>query len=556
MRLVVRCVSQLVAGEAYLLGLLILLHLVPIWSFSVFPSQDGPLHIANAATFQEYHNPERTAFREYYVLNKKPSPNWLIQTILAGLLFFVSPLTAEKILLSGYTVLFPFAVRYALEAIQRGSGFLAVVACIFISNLFLHMGFYNFCYSLPLYFFFLGYWITHGHEPCVRHLCMLVLLSVLLYFAHIVSFIAALIAVAILYGDKILDEIWQSAEKWWVSWSIDTPIQQPAQEQVPSRRASFALTLGGLLPGLILAGFFFVDKGGVSAPSFSLTKSLQRLDYLRPFSSLVSFRFSEETAADITLSGFGLLIGYVLISQPRLLLTQARAFVLLVIGYGCIFFIAPEASSGGSFIPQRLTLYLALSAILWLGVYRFPHRCRRLIQATASSITLLFLVLHMRTYVVLNDYLEEYRSCLSVLEANTTLLPLSFSHTGRAPDGQGLSHKAEPFRHASGYFVASRGIVTLDNFSAYKGHHPLIYREHLRPEEYIGCLECIPPSVDFMHYAEKTGGRVDYVLVWNVQDTDLQGPYAQSIFEQLEEGYTLIFISAPRGMLQLYQRNR
>ena len=546
--------TLLTAAELYflelLLGLLVLLHLIPIWSFPAFPSQDGPIHVANATIFREYNNPERTVFREYYVLNEKPSPNWLIQGILAGLMFLVSPLTAEKILLSGYTVLFPFAIRYALEAIQRGSGFLAVMACIFMSNLFLHMGFYNFCYSLPLYLFFLGYWIKHHHEPRPRHLSMLLVLSLLLYFAHIFSFVAALIAVAILYFDQIFDEIWRHVESWRVPWSA----QKRAQERFQRCRASFVWTFGGVLPALILAGFFFVDKGGVSAPSFNLQTAQQRLDYVMPFSSLVSFQPEEETVAYITLYGFGVLVGYVLISQPTLLLTQARPFALIVMVYGCIFFIAPEKSSGGSFIPQRLTLYIALSVILWLGVYRFPLWCKRPIQATASGIVLLFLILHIGTYAVLNDYLQEYRSCLSVLEANTTLLPLSFSHTGRTPDGQRLSHKAEPFRHASGYFVADRSIVTLDNFSAYKGHHPLIYREHLRPEQYIGCLECIPPKVDFVHYAEKTGGRVDYVLMWNVQDKDLQDPYTQSIFEQLEQDYTLIFVSSPRGMLQLYRR--
>src|SRR5262245_27031384 len=50
--------------------LLILIHLVPIWSFTYFPSQDGPAHINNANILREYYQPDRSIFREYYSLNK------------------------------------------------------------------------------------------------------------------------------------------------------------------------------------------------------------------------------------------------------------------------------------------------------------------------------------------------------------------------------------------------------------------------------------------------------------------------------------------------------
>ena len=50
-------------------ALLIVLHLLPIWSFKYFPSQDGPAHINNANILREYYRPDHPIFREYYVLN-------------------------------------------------------------------------------------------------------------------------------------------------------------------------------------------------------------------------------------------------------------------------------------------------------------------------------------------------------------------------------------------------------------------------------------------------------------------------------------------------------
>jgi len=43
---------------------LIVVFLYPLWGFTYFPSQDGPAHLENANVLHEYHNPERTLYRE------------------------------------------------------------------------------------------------------------------------------------------------------------------------------------------------------------------------------------------------------------------------------------------------------------------------------------------------------------------------------------------------------------------------------------------------------------------------------------------------------------
>jgi hypothetical protein len=68
--------------------LLIGLHLMPIWAFTYFPSEDGLSHINNANVIREYHHPDHAIFREYYVLNKHPVPNWFSHIVMAGLRAF------------------------------------------------------------------------------------------------------------------------------------------------------------------------------------------------------------------------------------------------------------------------------------------------------------------------------------------------------------------------------------------------------------------------------------------------------------------------------------
>jgi hypothetical protein len=136
--------------ENLFLTALIIIYLTPIWAFKYFPSQDGPAHINNANIIREYH--ERALFREYYVLNKDPVPNWFGHLVLAGLMYFMPALVAEKVLLSGYVILLPISVRYVLCAIRPDAGFLTVLTFPFVYNFLLHMGFYNFAYSLAMFF--------------------------------------------------------------------------------------------------------------------------------------------------------------------------------------------------------------------------------------------------------------------------------------------------------------------------------------------------------------------------------------------------------------------
>ncbi len=139
-----------------LLALVIIIHLIPLWAFTYFPSQDGAAHLNIANVIRKYSALDLPVFREYYVLNKHFEPNWDTYVILVSLMSIVPPLVAEKILLSSYVILLPLSTFYALRAIRPTAGLLTLVVSPFIHNRLLHMGFYNFSYSLPMFFLFLA----------------------------------------------------------------------------------------------------------------------------------------------------------------------------------------------------------------------------------------------------------------------------------------------------------------------------------------------------------------------------------------------------------------
>ena len=51
---------------------LLILHILPIWIFGYFPSQDGPGHVYNSYVLKAFHTEESTLLRGYYTLNLPP----------------------------------------------------------------------------------------------------------------------------------------------------------------------------------------------------------------------------------------------------------------------------------------------------------------------------------------------------------------------------------------------------------------------------------------------------------------------------------------------------
>lgn len=527
---------------------LIVLNLIPIWGFKYFPSQDGPIHVENASIIREYHHQDLTTFRDYYILNKKPVPYWSGHLIMAGLMFIVPVLIAEKIFLTSYVILLPVSTRYALMAIRPESGFLAFLAFPFIYNFLLHWGFYNFCYSLPMFFFVVGYWIKNQERFTLRKTVTLMILTLLLYFSHLFSLVTAWLAIGILLIWLMLLELILQLRRRQFHLSFIWN----------AFRSRALMTFFAFLPTLILVAMFHVPKGAGMSTTPLATEFLPRLLRLLYLNSLVSYLKSEALFSAILVFLFMIVI--VNLVKFKLLHRQVNRWdglLFVVAAYVYIYFTVPDSQYAMS---RRMNFYPFFALILWFGAQSYNRLGRLRIQLVAAGITVILLGFNTTKYVQLNDYLEEYLSGMHLIEPNKTLLPLCFSPHGRTLDDQVLSSRIAPFLHASGYIAAQRHIVELDNEEAgMVGFFPVTYRPKLNPFMHISqkdwSIEWEPPSVDFLTYHQRTGGQVDYVLVWGIRDKQRDLKDTKSIFSQLEAGYELIYTSPQRGLMQLYRRN-
>jgi len=529
---------------------LVVAHLIPLWAFQYFPSQDGPVHIENARIIVDYFHPDQAIFRKYYHFNANPEPTWLGHIVLACLMVIFPPFIVEKIFLSGYIILFPLSIRYALKSIRPGSEFLAFLLFPFIYNFPLHMGFYSFSYSLPVFFFLIGYWFKYREEFTRPKIAGLALLSLILYFCHVVSLAMAYAGIALLTLWLILFDL------------VEERRVRPVEVKLfwkTLRKRGLPLLLA-FLPTCALAAFFFFKQGfesqetGIRRSLYWLLKDLIQIE------SLVSFQ-KEESFCSI---GLGILLAAILLYLVALRIKQRRltrwdGLLAVVVAYAAIYLFAPNDLSEGSFITDRLNLYPFLALVLWFGVQPYFRSARRGIMLLAIVIAAASLGLHTSKYSELNDALAEYLSGRHLILPGSTLLPLAFDSRGHGADGRVLSTKVRPFLHASGHIAAQRHVVDLTNYEAGAyDYFPILFRSDLNPYRHISIknrsIVWEPPQVDFLTYPRRTGGQVDYVLVWGVQERQQNHEATKSIRQQLVEGYDLIYTSPRTARMQLYKR--
>jgi hypothetical protein len=538
--------------DVILFAALLLVQVVPIWWFPYFPSSDGPSHLENATILRSFYDPDWAFIRNFYTINTNPDPNWISHLLLAGLMFIVPPLVAEKILLTGYLVLLPVFVRYAVHAVRADAGFLALLVFPFVPNVFFHMGFYNFCYSLPLFFLVVGYWLRYRTQFSWRRTLVLGALGLILYFCHLASLAAAWVVIAV-------------DAAWLAYLQVKTRRKDGQNELLQFGRTWWTAAAGAVTafaPTILLAAWFFMQPARL--PRLADDSGGNTLAILVKLEALVSYRIVEGLPA-LALSLFCLILtGYLLkqrLSNGPAQPADGLLFATLVLVIVCL--ATPPTLAGGLFVNFRLSLYPFFTSFLWFAAQPGRDRCRWAIRIVATGATLSFAALHATIYARANDYLSEMLAAAEAMEPDHTLFALRFVPPNYAPDGQLLSSRVPLFQHVEGHIAARRRLVNLKNYEALSGIFPIRYQPEMNPYPLMGQdekaldrgLHAAPPRVDLSAYEKVTGRPVDYVLIWGVWIEPPKDPTARAILAQLKAGgYEEVALALPRGLSHLYRR--
>ena len=476
---------------------LIVLHLLPIWIFRYFPSQDGPSHIHNAYVLKALHQEESTLLRESYKLNLTLFPNWFSHLFMAALMYVVPPLVAEKILLSIIIGLLPLSMFYFLDAVHKGKNLYGFLGFLFSYHYLLHMGFYNFALSVPLFFFALGYFMKHKEEMSLNKIAILNFLAIFIYFCHIATYILLILSLTLL--------------------SITSFYRKP--------RKIVGLLVYMLPLYFIMGNYFLSNASGQPHNHWKIDKLW---DYFLNTKSLVYYTDFQQIITRAMLVLLGLLFIATLYNRIRQkkIISKDDQFLLISGVFTAIYFIMPWGIGPGSWINDRVNLFIFLVLLPFFSE-DYHKYIRRGLVLIMIILSVAHLSINCRYYYPLNKGLKEFTSGTRLIEKNKAVLVLSSDWRS------GVEYVA-PFVQAVSHYCVNNGCVNLGNYEAKFNYFPLDWKE-------------------------KYSGVIHYIISWKLDETrpmtcdsinQTHGLNVQEITKSLHTDYDLIHSTEN---LQLYR---
>ena len=496
---------------------------------------DGPAHVASAVIFAH----GAASFGQYFRIDLFPVPNLGGHLIMAPLIALgVPPLLAEKLLFAGVLIGLPFAHRASLLAIRPGALMLTYLVLPFAINWFTYAGFYNFVLGLVVFFLTVRHWVRFGAGRAGQ----LALWFLAGYLCHIVTLAMTLVFLTV-------HLVWTRG--------VTAP---PGHSRLTALWADGGRFGLACVPAVALTGLWLTVRYEPDVPLHLPWKALWG-NLLTLRWGLVVFREAETLASSlltVTLAGLAAWAFWQVRSWRRRIPEDAW----LVAGGICLlmYLVMPAASSGGSYISQRLSLFPWFALLFWLAQIPMPHRMAEVAGATGIIAAVSLTAIHLPVVIEFNRDLAEFLSAAPLLPPGATLVPLYFIDDREGQGGTAHSARTRPMQEAAGYLMATRRVVDLSHYESDSPHFPTRFRPETNPIRFIGggrnWIETVPPRVNLLDYETQTSGRIDFVLVWGlaVAPPEIQAhPATEAVKQQLGAGYVQIFTSR-RGLLDVYAR--
>ncbi len=482
---------------------LLVLHILPLWIFPYFPSQDGASHIYNGLVLKEYGKHENYQMRNAWELNITVFPNWLSHIMLAAFLYVFPPVMSEKVFLTIAIGLVPFAFFYFLNAVNRGREGQYMYAWLgfpFTYNYLLYMGFYNFQLSISFFFFSFGFWWKHKDDMQARHLACLYVLLLLTYLSHIASYGLVVLGITVagccLSGVPAITAAWRTRAEGFSA--------------LLQRFAVYLKPVFRFLLYMVPMYFVLIDYYLQSVKQHTQGKHRGAewvWEYFWGVKSIVYFTDWHVKANYFLLAVLGIAaiisIGYRI--QRKEWVKPTDAFLLIAILFTYMFVRAPWSYGPGGWINDRIHIYVLLLLAAWL-----ISDMSKLPRYAIAACLIFFSLLHFgRTaydHARIAPEIAELVSGTHLIEPHTTYQIRSEENGWHKSEALGRVEYVTPFvHHMALYGVYADDVAHLSNYEAEFNYFPVNRNAENAPENYLDL---------WYHKAP-----VDYVIAWYPPDT-------------------------------------
>jgi len=555
-----------------LLYLLVAVLLIPLWSVSNLPTQDGPLHLANAVTLMHYDDPGWETSRQYYEFNDPGFPTWLIHLFLGWLSSVFSAPIAEKILLTLYVAGLPLAFCFALRPLTNTPQLGGLLVLPVVYNYTFQMGFYAFLLGIVLLFVLLGIWLRCQKRLTAGLAVAACIVSYFTFQLHPFSWVMTALALGcielvdycnVLRSRPSRAERLASVVKIFAKrWCLYVVTIVPAMVHT-----CIFLSVQGATPSLVASKV--AEKAGTSSAAWSfavkrLSILVDRSIELFSLSSLVSFSRLEMVFS------IGLLVSLVLLtflcagatrpsgeSRPR------GRFLLLALFYLAFYLVTKDSIAGGAFVAPRIQLLALLSFIAWVASSVGLAQYRVLVSCLSALIVVPSAAYYTLTYREFERDIVRELSLAEHMAEGSTIMPVVLPALDREPSiFSSVTPTPNFLLHADGHFVRLRRMVDLGNYQGWKGYFPIRFRQQFNPMQHIavdGKIELdLNERLPDLNLAGYGDGRVfvDYVVIVGSIDHFQNEPEIRSLLSQLTQSYDEIATQPGQPPISLFRHKR
>ena len=451
-----------------------------------FVTVDGAFHVSVAALLRDIIQGHGTVAFHYFEWHLVPVPNLLPDLALTGLMLVFDPGFSEKLLIAGYIVGLPLALRYAVRAVRPENAWLGFLALPLTFSFPFNYGFYNFSYSVILFLVVAGYALRHRGELDGRRAGILTGLLLLTYFTHIVGFLEAALFVGVVFvTDWVSDWRGRRSGQWL--------------------RRRLPLALAVFVPSTCLAAWFFLTTT-TGVPTYYESQWRMRAEFFALSWGVTSYsRYEVLWTLLVAVLLAVLILGVVRVrGRPRLRLRVTEAPLLFAFIASLAFAEAPfQVKSGGSFITQRLALFPIYGVVLWIAAYRLSRRSAIWAAAVALIAALGLGLTRLPTYRKLNSVETDFMAVEPCLARDSTMVQASM-----ALALPGSDVRLDPLTADAGRLAANLHGVDLGSIEGSVPFYVLQFRPSLDPYKQLVVpgqyIEGIPPPLDPLGYERRT----------------------------------------------------
>jgi hypothetical protein len=188
-----------IAAVTLLFAALVVLLDGPVWLVKLVPTQDGPVHLAQADLIARFGwgGALQEPAASFYQWNPRIEPNSAIYLLLAGLIRLTGDaLVANTLFLSLYGLLW-IAAAFAVCRGETERPMLPVLLLLPLAfGVFIHWGFYNYALGVPLFLLFASFWRKARERRNAATFITTVLFLAALCLTHLTAVVAACLLLA------------------------------------------------------------------------------------------------------------------------------------------------------------------------------------------------------------------------------------------------------------------------------------------------------------------------------------------------------------------------